>query len=85
MVKKFEKGSTVTCAKLPQINLKTSYQKFDKPKIKKKAHAKCFECSILGHFSSECPTRKVIKESPLEDKEAYFREDILVATKNVTI
>jgi hypothetical protein len=25
MVKKLEKGSTVTCAKLPQINLKTSY------------------------------------------------------------
>jgi hypothetical protein len=25
MVKKIEKGSTITCAKLPQINLKTSY------------------------------------------------------------
>jgi hypothetical protein len=36
MVKKLEKGSTVTCARLPQINLKTSYQKVDKPKIKKK-------------------------------------------------
>jgi hypothetical protein len=33
MVKKLEKGSTVTCAKLPQINLKTSYQKVDKTKI----------------------------------------------------
>jgi hypothetical protein len=32
MVKKLEKGSTVTCAKLPQINLKTSYQKVDKPR-----------------------------------------------------
>jgi hypothetical protein len=42
MVKKLEKGSTITCAKLPQINLKTSYQKFEKPKIKKKAHVKCF-------------------------------------------
>jgi hypothetical protein len=31
------------------------------------------------------PTRKVIKESPLEDKEAYFREGILVATKNIII
>jgi hypothetical protein len=40
MVKKFEKGLTVTCAKLPQINLKTSYQKIDKPKIKKKVHVK---------------------------------------------
>jgi hypothetical protein len=37
MVKKLEKGSTVTCAKLPQINLKTSYQKVDKPKIKKES------------------------------------------------
>ena len=58
MVKKLEKGSTVTCAKLPQINLKTSYQNFDKPKIKKKAHVKRFECSTLGHFSSECPNKK---------------------------
>jgi hypothetical protein len=33
MVKKLEKGSTITCAKLPQINLKTSYQKVDKLKI----------------------------------------------------
>jgi Pyruvate/2-oxoacid:ferredoxin oxidoreductase delta subunit len=58
MVKKLEKGSTVTCAKLPQINLKTSYQKIDKPKIKKKAQIKCFECSTFRHFSSECPNKK---------------------------
>jgi hypothetical protein len=58
MVKKLEKGSTVTCAKFPQINLKTSYQKVDKTKIKKKSHVKCFECSTLGHFSSECPNKK---------------------------
>jgi hypothetical protein len=58
MVKKFEKGSTNTCAKLPQINLKTSYQKVDKLKIKKKGHVKCFECSTLGHLSSECPNKK---------------------------
>jgi hypothetical protein len=37
MVKKLEKGLTITCAKLPQINLKISYQKVDKPKIKNKA------------------------------------------------
>jgi hypothetical protein len=42
MVKKLEKGSTVTCANLPQINLKTSYQKVDKTQIKKKPHFKCF-------------------------------------------
>jgi hypothetical protein len=57
MVKKLEKGSTITCAKLSQINLKTSYEKIDK--IKKKAHAKCFKCSTLGHFSSECPDKKI--------------------------
>jgi hypothetical protein len=56
MVKKLEKGSTITCAKLPQTNLRTSYQKIDK--IKKKSHVKCFECSTLGHFSSECPNKK---------------------------
>jgi hypothetical protein len=31
------------------------------------------------------PTRKVIKQSPLEDKEAYLREDALVAKKRATI
>jgi hypothetical protein len=55
MVKNLEKGSTVTCAKLSQINLKTSYQKVDKTRIKKKAHV---ECSTLGHFSSDCPNKK---------------------------
>jgi hypothetical protein len=49
MVKKLEKGSTITCTKLAQINLKISYQKVDKTKIKK-AHVKCFECLTLGHF-----------------------------------
>jgi hypothetical protein len=47
MMKKLEMGSTITCAKLPQINLKTSYQ-----------NVECFECSTLGHFSSECPNKK---------------------------
>jgi hypothetical protein len=47
IVKKLEKKSIVTCTKLPQINLKTSYQKVDKLKIKKKAHVRCFECSTL--------------------------------------
>jgi hypothetical protein len=58
MVKKLEKGSIVICAKLPQINLKISYQKVDKTKIKKKAHVKYFECSTLRHFSSEYPNTK---------------------------
>jgi hypothetical protein len=58
MVKKLEKGSTVTCVKLSQINLKAFYQKVDKTEIKKKAHVKCFECSTLGHFSFKCPNKK---------------------------
>jgi Pyruvate/2-oxoacid:ferredoxin oxidoreductase delta subunit len=85
MVKKLEKGSTITCDKLPQINLKTSYQKVDQPKIKKNAQVKCFECSTLGYFSSECPNKKVIEQSPLEDKEAYLREGALDAKKKATI
>jgi hypothetical protein len=64
MVKKLEKGSTVTCVKLPQSNLKTSYQKIDKSKIKKKAQVKCFECSTLRHFSSECPNKKSNQANP---------------------
>jgi hypothetical protein len=31
------------------------------------------------------PTRKVIKQSPLEDKEAYLREGALVVTKKATL
>jgi hypothetical protein len=31
------------------------------------------------------PTRKMIKQIPLEDKEAYLREGALVAKKNVII
>jgi hypothetical protein len=58
MVKMLKKGSTVTCTKLPQINLKISYQKIDKTKMKKKANVKCFEWSTLGHFSSKCPNKK---------------------------
>jgi hypothetical protein len=58
MVKKLEKRLTVTCVKSPQINLKTSYQNIDNTKIKKKAHAKCFKYSTLGHFPSECPNKK---------------------------
>jgi hypothetical protein len=64
MVKKLKKGSIVTCAKLPQINLKISYEKVDKLEIKKKAHVKCFECSTLGHFSSECPNKKSDQTKP---------------------
>jgi hypothetical protein len=81
MVKKLEKGSTVTCVMLSQINLKTSYQKVDKTEIKKKDHVECFECSTLGHFSSECPNIKMIKQSSLEDQEAYLREDALHINK----
>jgi hypothetical protein len=68
MMKKLEKESTVTCAMLPQINLKTSYQKVDKSKIRKKAHVKLFECSTLGHFSSECPNKKSDQAKPSRRK-----------------
>jgi hypothetical protein len=64
MVKKLKKGSTVTCAKLRQINLKISYQKVDKTKSKMKPRVKCFECSTLGHFSSECPNKKSDQAKP---------------------
>jgi hypothetical protein len=31
------------------------------------------------------PTRKMTKQNPLEDKEAYLKEGVLVAKKNITI
>jgi hypothetical protein len=64
IMKKLENRSTVTCTKLPQINLKTSYQKVDNLKIKKKAHVMCLECSTLGHFSSECHNKKSDQGNP---------------------
>jgi hypothetical protein len=71
MVKKLEKESTVTCVKLPQINMKTSYQKFDKLKIKKKAHVKYFECSTLRHFSSECPNKRNDQAKPSRRQRSF--------------
>jgi hypothetical protein len=53
--------------------------------MKKKAHVKCFECSTLDTSHLNVPTRKVIKQSPLKDKEAYLREGALVAKKKATI
>jgi hypothetical protein len=85
MVKKLEKGSTVTCAKLPQINLKTSYQKVDNPKTKKKHKSSALSAQHWNTSHPNVPTRKVIKQSPLEDKEAYLREGALVAKKKGTI
>jgi hypothetical protein len=38
-----------------------------------------------GTSHPNVPTRKVIKQSPLEDKEAYIREGDLVVKKNTTI
>jgi hypothetical protein len=36
-------------------------------------------------FHPNVPTRKVIKQSPLKDKEAYLREGALVVKKKATI
>jgi hypothetical protein len=70
---------------LPQINLKTSYQKFDKPKIKKKAHVKLFECSTLRHFSSECPNKINDQAKPSRRQRSLSQRSTLVSKKNVMI
>jgi hypothetical protein len=85
MVKKLEKGSTVTCVKLPQINLKTSYQKVDKPKIKKKAQVKFFECSTLGHFSSNCPNKKSDQANPSRRQRSLSQRRCFVCKEKGTI
>jgi hypothetical protein len=85
MVKKLEKGSIVTCVKLPQINLKKSYQKREKPKIKKKSHVSALSAQHWDTSHPNVLSRKMIKQSPLEDKEAYLREGDLVVKKKVTI
>jgi hypothetical protein len=81
MVKKLEKGSTITCAKLPQINLKTSYQKVDKSKIKKKTQVKCFEYSHWDTSHPNVSTRKVIKQSPLKGKKLILKKVLWLQRK----
>jgi hypothetical protein len=77
MVKKIENGSTVTYAKLPQINFKKSYQEIDKPKIKKKVQVKCFECSTLGHFSSKCRNKKSDQANLSRRQKKFILEKML--------
>jgi hypothetical protein len=85
IVKKLEKGSTVTCAKLPKINLKTSYQKVDKPKIEKKHISSTLSDQHCDTSHPNVPTRKMIKQISIEDKETYLREDTLPVNKKVII
>jgi hypothetical protein len=80
MVKKLKKGSTITCAKLHQINLKKSSQKMDKPKMKEKAHVMCVECSILGQFSSKYPNKKV-GQAKLSRRQRSLSQRICFACK----
>ena len=60
MVKKLEKGSTVTNS-APQQHLKTSKSKIQENK--KFEHIKCHECSKIGHFASHCPTKLKTQET----------------------
>jgi hypothetical protein len=81
MVKKLEKGSTITYAKFPQINLRTSYQKIDKPKIKKKHMSCALSAQHWDTSHLNVPIRNVTKQSSLKDKEAYLGEDTLFIKK----
>jgi hypothetical protein len=83
IMKKLEKGSTITCIKWPQINLKKSYQKINKSKINKKARVKCFECSILGHFSSECPNKKSDQAKLYTRQRSLSQKDALLVKKMI--
>ncbi|TVU06931.1 hypothetical protein EJB05_46967, partial [Eragrostis curvula] len=63
MVKKLEKGSTVTCTKSPINKLKKIHDKSDKQIFKKKAQVMYLECSSIGHFASKCPSKKIDQTS----------------------
>ncbi|TVU02053.1 hypothetical protein EJB05_52419, partial [Eragrostis curvula] len=63
MVKKLEKGSTVTCTKSPINKLKEIHDKSDKQMFKKKAQVMYLECSSIGHFASKCPSKKIDQTS----------------------
>ncbi|TVU25523.1 hypothetical protein EJB05_28022, partial [Eragrostis curvula] len=63
MVKKLEKGSTVTCTKSPSNKLKKIHDKSDKQMFKKKPQVMYLECSSIGHFASKCPSKKIDQTS----------------------
>ncbi|TVU17709.1 hypothetical protein EJB05_33760, partial [Eragrostis curvula] len=63
MVKKLEKGSTVTCTKSPSNNLKKIHDKSDKQMFKKEPQVMYLECSSIGHFASKCPSKKIDQTS----------------------
>ncbi|TVU17092.1 hypothetical protein EJB05_33105, partial [Eragrostis curvula] len=56
MVKKLEKGSTVTCAKSPSNKLKKIHDKSAQV-----IYLKC--SSSMGHFASKCPSKKIDQTS----------------------
>uniref|UniRef100_K3YZS8 CCHC-type domain-containing protein n=1 Tax=Setaria italica TaxID=4555 RepID=K3YZS8_SETIT len=71
MVKKLEKGSTVTYS-APQLHLKISKSKIQEKN--KFEHVKCFNCSKMGHFASTCSTK-------LKGKEALSKRQRSLAKK----
>jgi hypothetical protein len=70
---------------LPQINLKTSYQKIDKTKIKKKLMSSVLSAQHWDTSHPNVATRKMTKQSSLEDKEAYIEEGAWACKENATI
>uniref|UniRef100_K3Y1C3 CCHC-type domain-containing protein n=1 Tax=Setaria italica TaxID=4555 RepID=K3Y1C3_SETIT len=73
MVKKLEKGSTVTYS-APQRHLKISNSKIQEKN--KFEHIKCFNCSKIGHFAYTCPTK-------LKGKETLSKKQRSLARKRV--
>jgi hypothetical protein len=58
IVKKLENGSTVTCAKLPQINLKTSYQRLIRPRLRRTLLSSALSAQHWDTSHSNVPTKK---------------------------
>jgi hypothetical protein len=58
IVKKLENGSTVTCAKLPQINLKTSYQRLIRPRLRRTLLSSALSAQQWDTSHSNVPTKK---------------------------
>jgi hypothetical protein len=85
MVKKLEKRSTVTWAKLSQINLKYLIKRLIRPRSRKNLMSSALSTQHCDTSYSNVPTTKVIKQNSLEDKEAYLKEDVLLVRKKTII